>query len=436
MYWNIADEEQQQFDHTAARSMALSADGNLLLTSDVNGTLSIWMVPGFRLIHSLKSDELVVDLAFSADGTRFYDIRGSFFNVWESDALIRANDLEEDEMSSTYETLTSEPAMAIDDRSREVITAVACDWSNNVYCCGFDDGSVSLFDVLNGKKVRNKVASHSETSSVIKLAWSLTEAYLASADDSSRVIGKRLERPSNQKPKWAVFGLFDFRTDKAVEQLLFSTRSDLLLISCSGTAIVMGMKAKKEICRRQIQSPRGSCWMNHPLDPTILIRIDGSQEWQYDWATLTSKDELISPSLKSLSLTTSKYIVRKAFTTQRHFFVLELVGDGSHERQIEVLDFSRHLPSMAANRLRISGLNKQVAHLVGCFKDQVVFLDYEYWLCTWEIEPIYTKHKRHFFLPKDLLGPETLRLVTLSKQGTLLCPRTGEVVIIRSGFQA
>src|SRR5271154_3145148 len=125
--------------------MALSPDGNLLLTSDVTGTLSIWMVPEFRLTYQLKSDELVTDLAFSADGTRFYDIRGSFCNVWESDVLIRANDIEEDEMSSTYETLTSEPTMATNDRSSEVVTAIACDSTNNVYCCGFDDGTVSIF---------------------------------------------------------------------------------------------------------------------------------------------------------------------------------------------------------------------------------------------------------------------------------------------------
>jgi hypothetical protein len=296
---------------------------------------------------------------------------------------------------------------------------------------------VSIFDIMDGKKIRNKVMSHVETSSVIKLAWSASEEYLVSADDSSRIIVKRLERPTKQKPKWAVFALFDFRTDEAVEQLLFSAHGDLLLVSCSGTAIVMGLKLKKEICRMKIPSLQGTFWLSNPLNPAFITRVDGSHERQYDWARLTPVEASISSTFNSLSLTPSHHTVHKAFMNRRNVWVLELLGDASHKREIEVLDFGRSSQSTptATSRQRIKGLPEQIADLIGCLQDRVVFLDHDYRACTWDVEPVYTRHKRHFFLPKYLLNPTSLSLVRLNKQGTLLCPQGRDVVIIRSDLQ-
>lgn len=435
MYWNLANDQQVQYDHTAARAMALSPDGNLLLTSDVTGTLSIWTIPDFKLTYQLKSDELVQDLAFSADGTRFYDVHGSFCNVWESDILVRANEIDEDEMSSLPDTLTSDVVLASDGRIGETITALACDASNNFYCCGFDDGTVSIYDIATGKKARNKVISHEDTSSVIKLVWSLSEEYLASADDSSRIIAKRVEKPSKQKPKWAIFGLFDFRTDEAVEHLLFSTQNDLLLVKCPSTAIVMSLKLKREICRKDIRSWEGAMWLNHPLKPTIVMRISASREEQYEWKTLNAIEEPFTSSLSSLSLVLPNYIVYKAFLSRRKIWILEMLSYATGKRDFELLDFSRSSQSKPASRQKVKGLKKQISHLIGCLQDKVVFLDNDYWACTWDVEPTYSKHTRHFFLPKDLIGPRTLRLIQLNNQGTLLCPKGRDVIIIRSGLQ-
>lgn len=169
--------------------MELSVDENLLLTSDNNGTLSIWMVPEYRLAYRLKCDELVTDLAFSSDTTRFYDIRGSFCNVWEPDALFRADSFDQDEMSSTYETIESEPVLSKVESNNVPVTALVCDHSDRFFCCGKEDGMVMMYDSLDGSKVR-KLFSHSSTSSVIRFSWSVSEKYFASADDSGKVIIK------------------------------------------------------------------------------------------------------------------------------------------------------------------------------------------------------------------------------------------------------
>ena len=84
---------------------------------------------------------------------------------------------------------------------------------------------------------------------------------------------------------------------------------------------------------------------------------------------------------------------------------------------------------------RLRGLAKHVRRLIGCFRDQVVFIDHQFWLCTWAMEPVYSKYKRHYFLPKDWLSPTALRLIFLNAQRTLMCPRNGEVAIVRSGLK-
>ena len=107
--WNIDDDTQTEHSHLAAREMAVSPDGALLLTSDHNGTLSVWTTGQFRLIYQVKYDEFVRDLAFAPDGQRFYDVRGTLCNVWEPDALIRSDDSGREDASSIHETTFSEP---------------------------------------------------------------------------------------------------------------------------------------------------------------------------------------------------------------------------------------------------------------------------------------------------------------------------------------
>ena len=55
--WNIRDDEHSPYDDMGPRGMVLSHDGSLLLTSDVDGTLKIWTVPGYRLTYHLKYEE-------------------------------------------------------------------------------------------------------------------------------------------------------------------------------------------------------------------------------------------------------------------------------------------------------------------------------------------------------------------------------------------
>ncbi|KAL8818633.1 MAG: hypothetical protein Q9223_002770 [Gallowayella weberi] len=432
--WNVRDDEQSPQAHMGARGMVLSHDGTLLLTSDVNGTLSIWTVPEYRLTYRLKYEELVTDMAFSPDGTRFYDIRGTFCNVWEPDALIRSQDLDHDSASSHHDTINSELVISSDDNTRIPITSLVCSPSGSVYCCGNEDGIVVMYEMSKGKKVR-QIAKHASSTSVIQLAWSASERFLASGDDSGRIMVKRLEPPSSGKDEWAVFKLMDRRIDEALDQLMFDAKDGSLLIAGRTTAYIISLKTKAEVCRARHPDQREGLWINHVTSPSLIFKIDSVKVCRYLWKTLLPQDDSISGAAQALQLDDSQGKVQRAVRIRDRWLVLEVLSTdacnaSSQHREIELLD----LHKLYDTRKKIHGLAKQVRCLIGCFQDQVVFLDHQFWLCTWAIEPVYSKHKRHFFLPKDWLSPTALRLMTLSPQGTLLCPRNGEVAIVRSGL--
>lgn len=436
--WNVRDDEQSPHDHMGARGMVLSHDGSLLLTSDVNGTLSIWTVPDYRLTYRLKYEELVTDMAFSPDGTRFYDIRGTFCNVWEPDALIRSQELDQDSTSSHQDTINSEAVISSDDNTRVPITSLVCNTSNNCYCCGKEDGTVVMYEIPKGKRVR-QIAKHASSTSVITLAWSVSEKYLASGDDSGRIMVKRLEPPSTGKGEWGVFKLIDKRIDEAIDQLMFHIQDGLLLIAGRTNAYVMNLKTKAELCRARHPDQREGLWMNHPTSPSLLIKVDAVHARQYLWKTLLSSDDPISSSLQAVALVDSLGKVQRAIRIRDRWLVLEILSTdpiyaGSQRRHIELLDLHRLSDTDISARKNIQGLAKHVRRLIGCFQDQVAFIDHQFWLCTWAMEPVYSKHKRHFFLPKDWLSPTALRMITLNAQGTLMCPRNGEVAIVRSGL--
>jgi len=80
-------------------------------------------------------------------------------------------------------------------------------------------------------------------------------------------------------------------------------------------------------------------------------------------------------------------------------------------------------------------LSGRVKRLIGTFQNSIVFLDHDYWICTWEIEARPSDVKRHFFLPKDWLNSSTLQMATLNEQGTFFCPKFGNVIIVRNGMK-
>lgn len=238
-----------EFDHIKAREITISPDGNFLLSSDNIRTISVWTFPRLSLLYRLVNEhEVIRSLAFSPNGQRFYDTRNSVCNVWEPDVLVRSDEQDLEHHSSVDEnSMLTEPVVSKDESSQSHITALAPENDDKYYCCGREDGTVVIYDAVKGTKLR-RVYSHTSTYSVITFTWSGSGKYMVSADESGRIIAKRLE---TRKPgKWSIFAAFDLRVDEPVQQLLLNEAKNLLLISTPSADHLWNLRTKKKLCSR------------------------------------------------------------------------------------------------------------------------------------------------------------------------------------------
>ena len=560
--WNLADEEQREWDHVKPHEIAISQDGNLLLSSDNAGTMSVWTFPRLNLLYQLvNKGELIRNLAFSPDGQRFYDTRGSICNIWEPDALVRPDEQElDDHVSTGGSSMVTEPVVVHDESSQAQVTALAYGFADKYFCAGREDGTVSIHDANDGRKIR-KVSMHSSTSSIIILTWSYSNKYIISGDDSGRILAKKVEMKDSS---WSVFAVFDFRVGEPVQQFLLSESERLLLISSSSTDRIWDLRAKRELCCRQWVAKQGRRWIQHPLDKELLIWIDPVTVHTFSWKDLQHVGSVRSPTPEDFSaelnpakitgnwfgrevervdsvqstaadstlkeqtdpvrstvrsraesltiervttperadsgwfpgadsaategLSTIKHSdslrpraenasLQGAITTQRaeeilpqtahkasteranidnmvqwvalthnKQYIVYLAGSGHRNTSAGLLASGLRLEFLSTSDLRlqnpgsltadsIADLAAQIKRLIGTYQDRIVFLDHDYWLCTWRIDAGLNDVKRHFFLPKDWLSLNALHMAALNAQGTFFCPKHGDVAIVRQGMR-
>lgn len=479
--WNPVFDEQTEH-HLGAKGLACSPCGNYLLTSDHDGSIKIFTLPDYSRLHEselrpiycLKHHEYTLDLAFSPDGQRFYELRGSFCSVWEPEALVPEERLgaEGDRSFSSGSLWTAEAKnLLATPHTCAPITAISCAPNDMGFCCGRDNGTVAIHDMATGKKIRS-LLGHVTDMAIIALAWSSSGNWVASGDDSGHVLVRKVQMPTSTNTKVTVYKAFDFRIKKgSINQLLFSSNDKYLLISTVSADWIWDVSAK-EICHiREHPSPRHIKWIEDPKDQSRLVSIAAGEVHIFDWNefvnltsdeglqfvrtsqdSLSGKREISNPipsSLARLGLGQSKeeeeIINFVTQTNDKRSIIFETLPSGGQKRDrlkchrielIRTIDVDPNAPQgyifLQSNTQELAS---EVSKLVGSYQNQIVFFNHEHWLCTWKIGTAVESYKRHFFLPKDWINSEALSLNVLSDYGTILCPRNGEVAIIKNGIK-
>ncbi len=478
--WNPVFDEQ--IEHKlGAKGLVCSPCGNYMLTSDYDGSIKVYSLPDysglqepdFRLIYHLEYHDYVLDLAFSPDGQRLYDLRGSVCSIWEPAALVPADrpDAEEDRSFSSGSLWTVEPKKSLaTPHNHTLITAISCAPNDMGFCCGRDDGTIAIHDMATGKKIRS-LPGHVPDMAIIALAWSSSGNWVASGDDSGHVLVRKVQMPITTSGKLTVYKPSDFpiKTD-GINQLLFSTNEKYLLVSTMSAEWIWDVSAKKICHIRKHSSPRCTKWIEHPKDQSRLVSIDAGEVHIFDWNEFvnlssdqglqlvrtshdaaTGKQKMSHPISLSLAqpghgqLKEEEAINCITQTNDKRYIIFEALPSDGHDRDrvkrrrielIRTIDVDPNAPQrQIILQSNIQELAGEVLKLVGSYQNQVVFFNHQYWLCTWEIGKAVKTYRRHLFLPKDWINSETLSLNVLSDHGTLLCPRNGQVAIIKNGIK-
>lgn len=461
--WQIFEGEQREFSHVNAREMVVSDDGNFLLSSDHTGAISIRTLPRLNLVYKLvNEDDPSANLAFSPRCERFYDVRGSTCNVWEPDALVRADEHDlEDRSCSGDTTVLTEPTISHFNMAGKMVTAIALDAGDKYYCCGREDGRVTTHDAVDGTRLR-KVYSHWTSSTVVNISWSISGKYIVSCEDGAFVIAKRLQ--AKGEGTWAVFPVFDSRLDEPINQFFFSAGEQYLLISTPSTDHVWDFATKARVKVHKFSARHSRRWIQHPLRTDMLVWIGPTSVQCCAWPTLESVDTAAQagPSIRNTgvldleiprpkrsrepSMDRSRYVSWASTTTDNGTVVCAtlpgeaslmascLSHSGLHIEFEDAASLSRGSRQDASKHC-VPSVAEKIRLLLGIYKSSLVFLDHECWLCTWNVHDEIGTITRHFFVPKDCLNTSTSHMASINSHGTLFCPRYGDVAIVRNGIR-
>jgi WD40 repeat protein len=519
--WHPFDGDYQE-SRVLGSDVKCSPDGKFFVTSSADGSLRVWDFLHFSPIYQLSCSSSVTDLAIDPVERRIYDIRESFCNIWEPNALLRlwetddkASDTTSARESSTQVSLYSEAS----GEAFQPLTALAVDKNTLTFAAGNDDGVVTYFG--RDGAVINELSQTFMT--IEHICWSDNGMCVASSDLSRRVTVKSVDHTNfNATPK----SLLTVKEEDPIRQLLLSPQGEYLLTSTDRCLTIWSIQKKKIVSSRP-QTAR-YYWTNSPSDPDQLIGFGYAELqismwegmgtiWQLDTDraiidgfasrngvhamfpkpttnfmvgdgeidhavdkvlfTLDGSMALVETSKCSRHHSREKQFMLVAIDPQS---IIEALGSRTMVVQPKVLppDLISKLglplgfvipdPIQSARRKsfastpsstdssRKSFLAPQSLNTTNSWRASssssflgvadpalapssehvLAFLDHEYWVCTYALaDGRQGRVKRHHFLPRDWINMDWLELAVMRPDGTLLCPRNGEVAVVANGLK-
>lgn len=488
--WRPYDEEIEEIAAGASR-LAISSDGSLIATGDVRGTVKVFTTADFTNLYQLASEGNVLGLAFSPDSRRFYDVRGNYGNVWEPNVLLKFveqqnKDTEgESEIGSIAQTSNhSENTL----QRIDSVTSLAASPSGSLYCYGTEQGAVHLYDTQRGK-----VATIYKSRSFLgieQITWSHDGHYLCFSDSSKRVFIKIMDTNASVPADFANSTALDsVKTDLdgSITQLLFHSDSTRLMVCSTASACTLSLASASIITTANIGAA-GSRWTIHPQDPSVMLCIGPSEIHAFDWdlglhqaykierisdqnITLHRQDQervkeilstadgkhllvqlerakekifllLESPSSNTTIAETTEDAGNSASSTEvfatefpttlssQIYFALDLLPSGNLiflSRDFSVCSIRLPFQDRPSSLSRVSGLeNKsdrehEAADAVKPCKTLSSLMDNRL-----------DDPKPLFWLPRDWISRDCLALCMVwRKERSFLCPRNGEVAVVK-----
>ncbi|KAK6855325.1 NACHT and WD domain protein [Apiospora arundinis] len=446
-------------------AIRMSPDGLMYAICGVSGTTRLYDYQTSVLIYQLNSEALVTDLCFSQDGRRLYDLRSNSCNVWEPNALVRLEAAEDNPASSQAPEESIEQSNFASESFADnpvPIVVVALIPSHSVVCFGDDDGLLVLLDYATGERV---LLDQTVSGMAIEHLSCNNDNHLVYAEVSSRLTVLRLQSAA---AGWSNERVARFKPQSnagEIKQLLLSPDSKLLLVSTERTVQMWSLYPKAQIHvmdTTQLWQP-SSWWAlhstsaNHLLSITALqCRIVGLDDAAIARQFRVAQGQPMTPYAIEAGGTTQQshkpslvmgepdeYLERVQPTHYKGHLLLTLTRRntrGNSQSRFAVLDSGTNLSEPSNDESVLPywippEISNQIEVALNVLKNgHIIYLDQSFGVCTWSLKSVRGLEdvKRHFFVPRDWIMQDSLHLLAVDVDGTILCPRNGSVSAIET----
>ena len=439
--WTV--EPLQSLPSINAQTLACSADGRNLVTGSAFGIIQLFHFDEagadiLTMIYRIHAyEEGIKSLTFSNDGLRFMDIHGSQCGVWELTVLLSGNwkDCDRSESSNRLQH-ARESVGIVEGEIKADITAMVCHPDGDVVFCGKQDGSVVAYLTQDGRE-NCVLYKHATNIAVTSIAWGQRKSILASVDESSRIIIRRIVKV---QAGWsAPDTLVDQHCAGSIRGLLFSPGNDRLLVSGENFAELWTIQGHK-VGSKNFEAPKGRTVIYHPLQPAAFITLEADLAKIFNWADFRELTDPAGINLNSSSAYFSSNPAVMISCQGINYLVALFKISGNHAlTKLEcwqTWDLQEEVTSITA----IPGLDvlgPSVEHVIAVDGNSILFLDTDLWVCSLDLNSFVAKPeaRRYFFIPAEWQRNLGHLLFQLTARKEFVFAKGNELAIIKRGME-
>ncbi len=459
-----AHNELPEAPDSTPTDIQIAPNGSIFLTCDVNGSVKIHSYYEFYTIYQLSSEDTITALCFSPDNQRFFDIRGSYCNVWQPNVLLRSSEVQNNGIESGIRSMSSVSLVASEmwvDPSVP-ITCLTPNHQGDMICWGDEEGTVVLHDIKNDSKTQ--IATSQFGMGIERVAWSEDGRFLAFEDLGRRLVVSLLTQNHLPDTAWTVDRILDTKLN-----LRGGITQALILVTNEPTIIAFG-QSNVQIWSLEADTAKGDCtidispsfysWISNPRNPGQMFAFEPNEVHSFGMSSGFT-EPAHKWTIERLPDTTEGHMSRATISCNKQYIMLESSRLDYKSRDVWILKTSS-LDSASGAVVAIQIPSSVLVHVEKPLNimgsDLFVYIDKSFWICTWrfDFKALSTSHRedsldtlnglhdadvrtrlgivRFFFLPRDWVNASSLELCTVLGDGTFLCPRKGDIAVIRSAI--
>jgi WD40 repeat protein len=289
--WDPVFDQASNMTSSGADTFCLNRNGSLVATGDAVGTIKVYASAGLSLLCQLSSQDTILNLSFSSDSRRLYDMRSMYGIVWEPNTLVRLAEKSEYPESNTDILGDSESLAKLSLHSEHTaarfggVVSLARQPVGSLYCYGTEDGVALLGEVA--KPDVGELTRSASYLSVEHVVWSEDGRLVVLSDLGGRLLFKRVTRSPDG---WNVHHEHDLQIPTSqghITQLVFHPSGDRLLVTTSGTLHSVDLRSWEVTnapCPAALE--RQVKWTCHPTMPEYFLGFSSTEVRINSWANL------------------------------------------------------------------------------------------------------------------------------------------------------